>query len=902
MARASKITASAPRTPFAISCLIVLVLFAATLLLCDVSKGVGHPSEGDWPALVDRILAVPIELTDVSDLRFYALPLGLALMLGWVAIRPEPRGTVRPIAVQEIPNRIGLGEFIQQHWLACLGSVALMAATMSAITNGTWEISRGYLFFLATNLLWAIVLSWIVKSLNAGRLLLYASIVAVLGGVLSLWHYLALGERFFQLPIGPITVTAGLGAMWATAAIGWLAGRLGRTSIPAVSDGVRPIGLIWALLVATCSFALLFLAARRGAMLGSFVAIGYVSGLVVWFRYPSRGVRAGIVGGVALMFLAGVGFVVQQSLSIEKVISVPLKVRYLYYEEMVKMLADAPLLGHGPDMFACLMTTRLAPVRAEMPHMLHGGVDFDGHNEWLQALFEWGVPGGLAYVAIPLFVVFLTAWRWPMIVDRRERAILLACAAGILATFVTELSSVNLRYTILSPWFWSMIGLASGILGRQGCTVETAGQSLQGPATVSVQERAVAGVICVALIAIIVADLRSARAHAMGRALMQRDDVAAALYLRKALGRFGTNRWLSTRTYLADSLTNILRASKLGGGTASESAMAAGREALGWWKELYARSPAHLATGVGLAETQYLLGDIAAARETLSSYLEKYKPYDKTANTLYLELAELTPRQVLDCVLRSLRHDRWDNVLLARVTEALAAPEVASTWPGRVATARADVATGDETQWREPLAPEILRVEAFRQVASEGLAVAVDTQMTAAEAYAALAAKDSRMRRLTPAEVDAWYLAARFIFDIDAGNYAEAYRRIVIAERFASQGLRVERRRSSPPNEPYVGGRVIPLEAPERLRDMWRFSAMMYMSMRASSRQISFRITWSLPTGLQASRAEVQTEIGRLATELLQRYGPLPESRRPPAYNDLVQVAQQFGPRQQPQR
>lgn len=910
---------------------VVIVLFCAALLLCDVSKSPESVEGERWPALIDRLLAAPVEMTDVSDLRAYATPVGLAALLAILALFGLPTGAWEKAAVEKVAGAGGWRGAAGRYWLEGLVILTLAAGATSAAVNGTWEISRGYLFTLATWLAWAVVIARFAAVARPGRVVVAASVVAVVASVLSLWHRLALGERFFQLPVGPVTVTAGLGTLWAGAAIGWLSGRL--VSPRRGEIAARPGGaaVAWAGFVALCSLVLMAFAARRGAAIGLAAALSYVAGVIAWHRYPSRTMRGAVLGFFAVVLCAGVAFVVQQSLSIERVISVPLKLRYIYYETMAKMSMDAPLFGYGPDIFCCLMTTTLAPMRAETPLRLHGGVDFDAHNEWLQAIFEWGVPGGAAYIAIPVAAIALVAVAWPRVTDASARALLLGGGAGLVAVFVTELSSINLRYSIVAPWFWTLVGVTVGTLRRPGGSgagpavadssadremdrgdsarkgrrrLERANPASREEATAAAGIHALARIACIAgaagILFVVVADFRAGLEHAKGRALMYRDDRAAVGHLRDALGRFGANRWLSTRSYLANSLTNIARVARQSPEAASQPAVAtaareAGEEALRWWRVIYERSPAYLDTGYKLAETQYLLGDTPGSRATLEEYLRDYKPYYKEAISFYLQIAELRPAEILDFVLRALRSDRWDNILLAKAREALSAPDVGAAWPGRVQTAREDIATREPTEWREPMAPEILRVEAFQELTGGNLAAAERTQLAAAEAYAGLAKRDSPLRRVSPAEVDAWYLAARFLFDLDAGRFEEAYRRIEKAERVAVQGLRYDRTIKGEPGDPWVGGHVMPLEAPERLRDVWRFSAQMHMTQKASPRQVSLRVTWSMPMALQRDAAAIQAELGRLAAELVQRYSALPEARRPASFGELVRLMHQYG-------
>lgn len=899
------------RLPDARLVIIVIVLAWATILLNDVARSAELSDAGAWPSMVDRLLAAPIALTDVSDLRAYAAPVGLAAMLIFCCVRRRP-------AAGADEKEVSRGGRWTRRVPEALMLVVWIASIASALVNETWEVSRGYLFSLTAYLAWVIVLSRVLNAISPGRLLAAASVVGALAAALSLWHLYALGERFFQLPVGPVTVTAGLGAFLGAMGGAWLLGWLSTSENEGTKRGARtPKGAgfenaLWAGVFTVIAVWMLWAAGRRGAFLGLFTAWLVAGTAVIWYRFQRRAVRGALAAVLLVFVVAAAMYVRQQTQSTARVASVPLKIRYTYWQHMAKMIPRKPLLGYGPDYFACRMTTEMAPIRAEMPHILHGGVDYDAHNEWWQAFFELGIPGGAAYLALPLVVAFLALRAWRRSNDRARRAALLACAAGLIEIVVAETSSINLRYFILSPWYWTLIGVTLALLrpaSTQGSLSADRGTSGFLPLRIG------CAVGAATILVVVAQDVRAARYHAMGRSHLSRDDQEAVDHLQKALGRFGSNRWLSTRTYLATARTNLLRRARLNpDGTISLPNAAAtqpstsglaegeesnvarmGREAVEAWDVVYRRAAGYVDTGFRLAEAQMLAGDLPAARETLEHYLTRIDPYDKQANILQMEIGNLAPDAQLECVLRSLRSDRWDMQLLTRVQALLKEPAIAAQWPGRVARARADVRREDETTWEDRLAPEVLRVEAFRVLEQGDLSAANEAQMAAADAYRALAAKDSRLRRLTAAEADTWYLAARFIFDLDAGNYLEAFRRVVQAERFATEGLRTERIPDPPANVPYVGGKVMPLEAPESLRDLWRFSAMMYLATKGDPRQITLRIQWSLPPD-QNSTTATRGELGRIAAELVARLSTLPEVRRPENFGRLVELARQYSP------
>lgn len=906
----------------AIGLLVVLALTWATLLLCDVATGQADPrarpagsasSDGNgWPTLFSRLLAVPIKLTDVSDLRVYAIPMCLAGMLIVLSVLPRvPRKSEEYVENKtKLPKRIpsdsvSLPRVRRPHmiWSSFIGFeglllIVLCGALASSVFNDTWELSRGYLFFLTCQMAWAVLLSRVVLHISLARLFAAGSLLAVIAATLSLWHLYALGERFFQLPVGPITITAALGALWGAMAVAWIAGLRSSTSVNTKS--LRSV--LCAIVVASFALWMAGAAGRRGAFLAIFAAMVVVAGLLIWQGYPSKRVRAGLVAMVLLLAAGAGAYVRQQVLSPERVASVPLRIRFTYWSKALDMLRDRPLLGHGPDMFICDMTTALARKRAEMPTILHGEVDFDAHNEWIQALFELGVPAGLSYLALPLVAIGSAIGAWRKASDPIHRAALLACIAGLVDIVVAESSSINLRHAMLASWYWSILGLTVGLARnderRASSFVEARHTALR-----------VGGLaLAVVLFFVVASDLRAALSHARGRSLMHRDDAAAVSQLDQALGRFGAARWISTRTYLGHSLSSMVRAVRLdpaaGASSDTQPALApadtaiqqTAERAVAVWTQLQQRAVGYLDTGFRLAEATMLAGENDAAVRLLREYLDTVNPYDKQANSLLASIGSLTPMQQLDTVIRSLRADRWDSNLLARATQAMASPAVDDAWPRRVREAMNDLKNADAASWQYPLAPEILRVEVFRLINQGDMRGAAELQLRIARAYHALAESNDDLRRKPLPEAESWYLASRFLFEVDPAQYAEAHRRMVLAENYAIQGLMIEKVRRPQPGAPYVGGKVMPLDAPDNLRDLWRFSAMMYLAVKGDPQQITLRITWSLPPD-RHDTSQIQSELGVIAAELVQRLSVLPEQIRPPSFPRLVELARQFGAR-----
>lgn len=906
----SSVTPSDPWR-WAVPACVAFVLWGCTILLCDVADA--KPGER-WPSWVDRILAVPIKLTDISDLRYYALPLGWAMALAMIAIQRQGVGLA--------PKRS-----IRQWWFEVLAAATVGWACVSAWRNDSWMSSRGWIFWLLCGVGWAATLGRWCTPRQVSRAVAAGSAIAFLASFMSLAHRQILGERFFQLPVGPVTLTASLGALWASIATVWLTGALTRkefalpirtsggkkatansAGVPDPQDLTNPssAALTWCAIVAVFAMILLWAAGRRGATLGLLAAWAVVGGFVGWHRYHTRGRRALMIAG-ALAALIAVGWYVRgQAQSTVETTSLPLKVRSIYWETMLKRIPDSPIWGFGPDQFVMIATTALAHRRSEEPRVLHGIVDFDGHNEWLQETFELGIPGALLYVSLPIGVFILAARRWRH-AEGARRVWLLALMAGLVELCVSELSSINLRHPILQGWYWTLLGLTLA-LGRKD---DAAGKAPDGPnprfGTARIARRAVCGVAALAVMAVVGMDLRAALHHARGRALLNHDDARATSELEMATGRFGVSRWLSTRNYLGNSISSRLRLefNAAANGSASSrpaSAMAESdalrRRAIEVWSELYRACPGYLDNGFRFAEAQVMAGDRADAKRTLQRCLQELEPYDRNLNVLLIQIGELDPASKLECVRRTLRQEMWEPVLLSAATDALRDSVVAASWPQRVEQALSDVARTSDTDWRDPLAPETLRIETLRLLDVGDRAGADRAERAAALAYDRLARSHSSVRRKWPAEADAWFWSAKLLFDLDPAKYEEVFSRIERAEFFAADGLPTNAVPNAKPAAELIGGRVIPMELPEKLSPLWRFSAMMHMAMKKEEGQISLRITWSLPEN-QRSSSQTFAELGRLAMELVKVYQSQPASSRPPSYPELIRLANQFAPHQQ---
>ena len=224
-------------------------------------------------------------------------------------------------------------------------------------------------------------------------------VVAVLALALTIWHRADRGYAHFTWPIGPITITGGLAAVWAALAGVWGV-RLAihrRPTTAALALGAS----------ALCLYALQQ-TERRSPVMGLIAGVFAIWTIAVWQRFPNRGTRIALCGTIASAIIGAIVYVNAQARSADRETSGPIAVRKAYWEQSSKLVGEHPLLGIGPDRFVIEMTMAIAPLRAEMPHVYHGNLDTAAHNEWLQAAVELGLPGGLAYLALPVGILLLS--------------------------------------------------------------------------------------------------------------------------------------------------------------------------------------------------------------------------------------------------------------------------------------------------------------------------------------------------------------------------------------------------------------------------------------------------------------------------------------------------------------
>ncbi|RIK68507.1 MAG: hypothetical protein DCC65_02615 [Planctomycetota bacterium] len=858
----------------------VVLLFWATFLLNDVPELRVSSPDGRWPpSLIARLFTVPVPMTGTSDLRWYALPVCLTGGLVLVAIRGRWDGARGGGLRGEPPS----GGWLRDAWFEVLAGAVAASGAISATVNGTWSVSAGWLFWFVSGAGWAALVGRIVQGRSISRLVIGAGIVAGTASVLTIVNRIALGEPFMDMPVGATTVTGSLGALWAASCAALLLGRVVVAEArPAI--GVRPAAAC--VLVFALSLGLLMAAARRGAWIGLAAGLMFSAGVIIKSRAGIHRRRlAAIAVGMAAVVV--VGALIQQGFISPRLnFARSLGLRAQYWKHIISEMKHGALAGHGPDMFGYAMTDAMALRRAEEPRLTHGRADYDAHNEWLQAAFELGVPGALAYLGLPLAAIILAARRMRRRPADPESLIALSLAAGLVTVVVTESASVNLRHPIMPAWYWTLLGVLAALVRGGGADEE---KSATISARLPVGVRGLFAVAAAGIAVVVIRDVRSGLAHEAGRMALSTDRTAAEAKLIQASDRLGARNWIWLRTDLGEFYSDALRDRRATATQEADRGRATnGAKAVETWRQVVARCRAYRDAEYRLAEALFLSGDREGSLASVQAYLEEVNPYDRAGNLLRVHMGGLSPIENVLAIRRALRSSPIDSVLVSYALREFAGPEVEAQWSELVAAAMRDGATPTEMPWQDGLSPETLRLESVRLATQTRIPEAAATAATAARLYDALAAAESPYRRAGVVEADAWYLAARMRFDSRPADYEAAYRMILRAEEAAV--LQVAAAPGMSAAELDLDPVRLRNRTPE-LRQLLRFSALMHLANGAELREAARRANWSL-AGNRHSQVQVDLEVSVMAAELVDVFLRLPEGSRPPGTRRLFELAQ----------
>ena len=920
--------------------LTLLVVGGSTLLYCDSPGGALSAEKQPPISHVARLLTLPISLADASEVRIVCLPIGAGLLWLYLAIAgisplsgPSPR----------VPNAASAkrGFFaMPRDPLIALTVATLVFTALAAITNDTWALSKGWCFYFASGAAWAIGLAALIRadsrSRTAAVALTVMALLAIVACILTFWHRSTLDIRFVRWPIGPLTITGCMAGVWAAAAIGMITGALlprGRSRSVGVSTGIG-------LLVLGLSATLAYTSGRRSSFLGVAAALVVCASVYMLVRLTARRAYAALFISLIVCTVAIGAWLTAQTRSSIREVSGPIALRQAYYRSAARLIASSPLLGIGPDMTVCRVTTDLARERAEHPHVIHGGAVPALHSEWLQAALELGVPGGLVYLAIPLSVIFVGAWtvvrqlrtntapgsvETAVLQEPLSISLLLASLTGLTAVFVIEATSINLRGAVMPATFWTLVGLASGLTQRLRLAETAATPDVHAvpPTRLDLVPRVVMlGISGIVLLAT-VSDLQQTFAHAKGRSMRATDPNAAVQVLDLANDRFGAMKLLAVRVdrgLIESDVSRALRKTAPAATTPlpttdSASQPAVDPRAAPWtaaavatWEELVRRCPGYPGAGGFLGEALLGADRIHDARSIFEGYLGKIDPYDPAATLMYAIAFVENPLERIHLVRRGLRAGPVEPIGRRMFLLALQEGIVGIQWGGQVEFAADLVANHPLDTWDDPLAPETLRMEAVRLLSIGDLAAATAMQDKAANAYKRLFDENHPARRAAPAEIDAWKLSADVRFESDPGAYREAFERVLIAERFAVLSVEHEYRRNPPPGAEFVGGVVTPVETPDALAPLWRLSAKLHIAMgRTQNESITPRLLHAM-TNAQRESFNAQGALFiaaqqlrlRLTAELVTTFQRVAPERRPPDYDAWVAELQVAGVTTQP--
>jgi len=904
--------------------LTLLVVGGATLLYCD-TPGSALSAESRPPiSSIASLITLPVPLASASEVRAACLPIGAGLMwlfLAIAGISPVTKPLRRPLQDLPLQRKFSL---LNRDGLLALSVASLAIAVIAALSNNAWALSKGWCFQFAAGAAWAIGLTTLVRSdttsRSPGAAMAVMAAIAIIACILTLWHRSKLGIQYVRWPIGPLTITGCMAGVWAAASVGMIAGTVmcSPRSTPLIAT------IVAGLAVLALSATLAMVAGRRSSFIGIAGALMLCAAILAFIRLPGR--RAATVLAVVLVVFAGLlgTWLSGQFQSSVREVSGPITIRQAYYRSAARLIAANPILGIGPDMTICRVTTDLARERAEHPHVIHGSTVPALHSEWLQAALELGLPGGLIYLAIPVSVIL--AGVWTLVRIRRSDALsaplLLASIAGLTGLIAIETTSINLRGAVMPATYWTLLGLAAGLTQRlrdsdQTSTSTAAAPVRRGELIPRVVVAGVAGLLLVATFS----DLQQASAHARGNAMRATDPSAAAQVLDLASGRFGAANWLALRAdrgLIESDVARMLRNQSTA--TSAPAADASSQPAVTtlaneWtaaavntWSELVRRCPGYPGAGGFLGEALLGAGRSQDARSVFEGYLNEMNPYDPAATLMYAGTFVDDPLKRIHLVRQGLRAGAVEPIGRRMFLLALREGIVGIQWGGQVEFAADLVANHPPDTWDDPMAPETLRMEAVRLMSVGELAAASAMQDLAANAYKRFFDENHPARRAAPAEIDAWKIAADVRFESDPGAYREAFERALVAEKFAVLSVEHEYHRNPPPDAEYIGGVVTPVETPDALVALWRLSAKLHIAVgRIRNESLTPRLLHAMTNAqreslnAQGALFEAASQLRlRLIGELVTAFNRVAPERRPADYGAWVAELMAAGVTTQP--
>jgi hypothetical protein len=718
---------------------------------------------GTWnPALarIADLLTIPIPTAGIADVRDVVLLVCVGAMLIAAGLTRSDSEKWTPV----------------MRWISSLASAVIGLGLISAWMWRSLDLSWGWIVRFAAGAAITLVIARrftpaMVRQTIAGLLA-----VGVASLLLSIWHRADRGYANFTWPIGPITIVGGLAAVWAALAGVW--------GVGIVMDRGKRIGAAAALgACALCVYALQQ-TERRSPALGLVAGVVVVAAIAAWRLYTKRQLRIAVVGCVAAAIVGATAYVVWQARSADRERSGPIAVRKAYWEESAKFVGRHPLLGIGPDRFVIEMTMALAPLRAEMPHVYHGNLDTAAHNEWLQAAVELGWPAGLAYVALPMGVLFL-AIRSPSKGRRLQSAgfepipaedshrllagatksLATALAAAIVALFVSEAASINLRGPILPIWYWTLLGLLAAT-AKPMLSTATIAEKLSSSRLPPILMVA-GGLVCLAL--------------SFSESLGSVEEAQGALPTALPASR------LFAEKTLASYYSNALRATNIAIASPTPQLRSCPCD---YWKHLFELLSAYRETTAQYAENLIRNGKADEAKMVLKSAITSgMSLYDASVNMLYASLLEGDKEGQFRCVQRSLRGGAMPYGDIMKNASGFWGSDKIQRDERPIARRAANTL---EPSLLRDATVELLRIDAFLIYAMQNYDGAIPSQRSVAECYQRLERENSPIVDVRSGN-RRWFQ----LLSCSSIETLRGIRSIVEAERYAVIGIQHEKVRAS---------------------------------------------------------------------------------------------------------
>jgi O-antigen ligase len=324
--------------------------------------------------------------------------------------------------------------------LLAVQTLATLTATDRALSFwGSYERAQGWLTLASATLLLLLTAAYLQGRDQLDRLAL--ALVAVAPPLVLLGLAQALG--WSPLPLftdarSPVYATLGrsnfLGAMLA------LLAPLTLALLVSAPRGRR----IWVALLLAGELSVLALTQARGAWLALAAAVGLWALVMAWARIGPHlrrwlalvGGVAGVGAAAALVAAFATGAVNAQGST---------AARLTIWRATLRLIAERPLLGHGPEALG-LLFPRVAP--PELVYYEGRGVLVDrAHNLLLDTAVTTGLAGVLALCAL-LALFFALSWRAAARTeDTRTRALLAACLAAVAGNLAGNLVSFDVTAT-----------------------------------------------------------------------------------------------------------------------------------------------------------------------------------------------------------------------------------------------------------------------------------------------------------------------------------------------------------------------------------------------------------------------------------------------------------------------